>query len=166
MVQVKYIPDGCSSVSAYLIVKNGRKTMDFYTEAFGATASECLNGPDGAVLHGEVRIGNSTVMISEENPAWNLKSAETMGGSPVSLHIYVEDVDKAFQRAVAAGCKEIAPVTDMFWGDRYGKVADPFGFQWGIATHVEDVSEPEMQRRCQEWMQRMAQGQEACATTS
>jgi uncharacterized glyoxalase superfamily protein PhnB len=102
-------------------------------------------------MHAEMRIGNSMVMLSQENPQWQMKSAETIGGSPVSLHLYVEDVDKAFKRAKDAGCQEVAPLMDAFWGDRYGKVADPFGLQWGLATHKEDVSEAECAKRAAAW---------------
>lgn len=157
---VHYIPEGCNSVSAYLIVKDANKAVEFYKQAFGATGGACLTGPDGSVMHAELQIGDSTIMISEENPQWGMTSAETMGGSPVSLHVYVPDVNTAFQQAIGAGCTEVAPVMDAFWGDRYGKLADPFGYQWGIATHIEDVSEDEMQRRAQAWMAEMAsQGQ-------
>ena len=156
---VHHIPEGANSVSAYLIVKDGQAALDFYAKAFGGTQAACLTAPDGSVVHGEIRIGNSTVMISQENLEWNMKSPETLGGSPVSLHVYVEDADAAYQTALDAGCTEIMPVSDMFWGDRYGKVVDPFGFQWGIATHVEDVEPEEMQRRSQAWFAQMAGGE-------
>jgi PhnB protein len=162
-MSVKPIPDGCNSISAYLIVKDGRKAIDFYANAFGGLPSTCMHAPDGSVMHGEVKIGNSTVMISTENPQWDMKSAETLGGSPVSLHVYVEDVDSAFKKALDAGCTQVSPVMDQFWGDRYGKVMDPFGFQWGLATHKEDLSDEEIDRRGQEWFAQMAQSGE-CAT--
>jgi PhnB protein len=98
-------------------------------------------------------------MLAPENPQWGTKSAETLGGSPVSLHLYVEDADALFKQAVEAGCTEIAPMVDMFWGDRYGKVVDPFGIQWGIATHIEDVPPDEMAARQKAWMESMAGGQ-------
>jgi PhnB protein len=162
MPQVSPIPAGCNTVNAYLVVKDARRALDFYAKAFDGKPGVCMSMPNGAIMHGEVTIGNSTIMITQENPEWDMKSAETLGGSPVSLHLYVDKVDQAFQRAVAAGCKEISPVMDMFWGDRYGKVSDPFGLQWGIATHIEDVAEDEMHRRAEEWMKSMASG-EACA---
>ncbi len=155
---VKPIPDGCNSISAYLVVKDAREAMEFYAKAFGGTHAACMTAPDGSVMHGEVRIGNSTVMLSQENPQWDMKSAEALGGSPASLHLYVDNADAAFQQAIDAGCTEVFPCSDMFWGDRYGKVADPFGFQWGIATHVEDVDEAEMQRRSEAWFAQMAEG--------
>jgi len=153
---VNHLPDGCNSVSVYLIVKDAQRAIEFYQQAFGATGGVCLTGPDGSVMHAELQIGNSTIMLGEENPQWGSKSAETFGGSPASLHLYVADADVAFQRAIAAGCTEIAPLMDAFWGDRFGKLADPFGFQWGIATHMEDVGEDEMKRRAEAWMADMA----------
>ena len=153
------IPEGCNSINVYLVVKDARKAMEFYAKAFGGEAGACMEAPDGSVVHGEVTIGNSTLMLSQENPQWDMKSPETLGGSPASLHLYVEDCDTLFQQAVDAGCTVVAPVQDQFWGDRYGKVMDPFGFQWGIATHVEDVSQEEMAKRAQEWFAQMAAGQ-------
>ena len=158
-MSIKAIPDGCNSVNVYLVVKNAREALDFYAKAFGGTQAACMTAPDGSVMHGEVRIGNSTVMLSQENPNWDMKSPETLGGSPASVHLYVDDADAAFKHAIDAGYTEVFPVSDMFWGDRYGKVTDPFGFQWGIATHVEDVSEAEMQKRSEAWFAQMAEGQ-------
>lgn len=156
-MSVNFIPDGCNSVNVYLIVKDARAAIDFYVKAFGGKALDCMEAPDGSVVHAEVRIGNSTVMLSQENPQWNMLSAESLGGSPASLHIYTEDCDKLFDQAVAAGCTVVQPVMEMFWGDRYGKVLDPFGFQWGIATHVQDVSPEELQQRANEWFRQMAE---------
>ncbi len=153
---VQPIPTGCNSINAYVIVKDGQQAMDFYAQAFGGESGMCMMGPDGSFMHGEVRIGNSTLMVTQENPQWELKSAATLGGSPVSLHLYVEDCDSSFRQAIAAGCQELVPVRDMFWGDRYGKVLDPFGLQWGIATHVEDVSDEEMHRRGEAWAKQQA----------
>lgn len=164
MSQVKPIPEGCNTVNAYLIVKDAAQAIDFYTKAFGAEGGACMMGPDGkSIMHAELRIGNSSIMLSEENPEWHMKSAETLGGSPVSLHLYVEDADAMFKRAIEAGCTEIAPMMDAFWGDRYGKLMDPFGLQWGVATHVEDVPPDEMAQRQQKWFAEMAAG-ESCQT--
>lgn len=155
----KPIPDGFNTVSTYLIVKDAQKAIDFYRKAFGAEPGSVMKTPDGqSIMHAEVCIGNSTVMLSQENPQWGMKSAETMGGSPASLHLYVDDADKIFQRALDAGCEVVAPLMDAFWGDRYGKVTDPFGFQWGIATHKEDLTEDEIDRRAAEWFASMAEG--------
>ena len=156
---VQPIPEGFNTVSTYLIVKDAKKAIDFYQMAFGAEAGVHMPGPDGSgTLHPEVRIGNSTVMLTDENPQWEMKSPETLGGTPASLHIYVTDADAAFQRAVDAGCTVMAPLMDMFWGDRYGKVIDPFGHQWGISTHIEDVPPEEMGARAKAFFAQMAEG--------
>ena len=154
---VKAIPDGFNSVSAYLIVSDVDEALKFYAKALGAEPGCVMRTPDGsAVMHAEMRIGNSTVMLGSENPQWQMKSAKTLGGSPVSVHIYVDDADELYQRAIDAGCEAEQPLADAFWGDRYGKVRDPFGLQWGIATHKEDVSEEEMGKRAAEFFAKMA----------
>jgi len=155
---VKSVPDGFNTVSAYLVVKNAVEALEFYQKAFGAEAGARMPGPDGeSTMHAEMRIGNSTVMLTDENPQWEMKSPATVGGSPASLHVYVDDADKAFNRAVEAGCTVAAPIMDAFWGDRYGKVKDPFGYQWGIATHKEDLSLEEMGRRAAEFFSSMGE---------
>ena len=154
MSEVKSVPDGCNTINAYLIVKDGQAAIDFYQTAFGMKGGMCMPGPNGkGIMHAELHLGNSTIMLTEENEQWGTKSAETMGGSPASLHLYVDNVDEAFKKAIDAGCTETYPVMDTFWGDRYGKLTDPFGYQWGIATHVEDVPENEMQQRAEAWFQ-------------
>ena len=161
MSNVSPIPEGCNSVNIYLVVKDGQAAIDFYCKAFDATGGMCMPGPDGkGIMHAEIQIGNSTIMLSEENPQWGATSAETMGGSPASLHLYLPNVDATFQQAVDAGCTVVAPLMDTFWGDRYGKVADPFGYQWGLATHVEDVSEEEMGKRAAQWFAQAAESGE------
>ena len=153
---VKPIPEGFNTVSAYLVVRDVEQALEFYQKAFGAERCMLMKSPDGkSVMHAEMRIGSSMVMLSQENLQWGQKSVETFGGSPVALHLYVEDVDKAFQRAQAAGCQEIAPLMDAFWGDRYGKLQDPFGLQWGLATHKEDVNEAECAKRAAAWFASM-----------
>lgn len=155
---VKPIPDGFNTISAYLVVKDVDKAMAFYGKAFGAEPGDVMRMPGGkAIMHAELRIGNSTMMLTAENPQWDARSAETLGGSPISLHFYVSDVDKAFKRAIDAGCEVAAPLMDAFWGDRYGKVKDPFGLQWGIATHKEDLSPDEIGRRAAEFFASMKQ---------
>jgi uncharacterized glyoxalase superfamily protein PhnB len=157
----KAIPDGFNTVSAYLIVKDADKAMQFYGKAFGAEPGEVMRIPGSdAVMHAELRIGNSTVMLTTENPQWHMRSAQTLGGSPVSLHLYVNDADKAFQRGIEAGCEVAAPLMDAFWGDRYGKLRDPFGFEWGIATHKEDLTREETAKRAAEWF--AAMGKDGC----
>lgn len=155
-MSVSPIPANCNSVNIYLVVKDARKAIDFYIKAFNGHGKDCLTAPDGSVVHGEVVIGNSTIMLSQENLEWGMKSPETLGGSPASIHLYVNDCDAVFKHALESGCTEVAPMMDMFWGDRYGKLQDPFGFQWGIATHVEDVDEAEMQKRSEAWFAQMA----------
>lgn len=158
---VQAVPEGFHSVNIYLIVKDAKEAIDFYQKAFGAEAGVRMPGPGGqGTMHAEIRIGNSTVMLTDENPQWEMKSPATLGGTPAGLHLYVDDVDKSFQRAVDAGCTVMAPLMDAFWGDRYGKVLDPFGHQWGIATHVEDVPEDEMCKRAEAFFSQMGAGGE------
>jgi PhnB protein len=142
---VKPIPQGYHSVTPYLIVKGAAGAIDFYKKAFGAKEIMRFPGPNNSVAHAEIRIGDSTIMLADEQP--NYRSPEAFGGSPVSLMIYVEDVDKVFDQAVSNGAKSSRPVEDQFYGDRLGTLVDPFGHTWSIATHVEDVSMEEMQRR-------------------
>ena len=154
---VSPIPAGYHSVTPYLIVPDAVAAMEFYSQAFGAGHFMRMPGPGGqGTMHAEMKIGDSIVMLSDENPQWEMKSPGTLGGSPVSLMIYVEDVDAAFARAVAAGCEVKFPVTHMFWGDRMGKLADPYGYQWSLASHVEEVPEAEMAARQQAWLEEMA----------
>jgi len=147
-MSVKYIPDGYSSVTPYLIVKGAAAALDFYRKAFGATELFRLE-PDeqGRIGHAEIQIGNSRIMLADEFPERHIVSAESLGNSPVSLLLYVEDVDAVAAQAVAAGAKVLRPVADQFYGDRSGWFADPFGHRWGIATHKEDVSPQEMEER-------------------
>ena len=154
------IPEGFNTVNTYLIVKDAKEAIGFYQKALGAEAGVHMPGPGGqGTMHAELRIGNSTVMLTDENPAWEMKAPETLGGSPTSMHLYVDDADKAFQRAVDAGCKVTAPLMDAFWGDRYGKVMDPYGHQWGFATHIEDVEPADMEKRATEFFSQMSGGE-------
>jgi len=146
---VKPVPPGYHTATPYLIVKGAIKALDFYKRAFGAVELFCMDAPDGRVGHAEIRIGNSPIMLADEYPEIGAKSPETLGGSPVSILLYVEDVDAVFNRAVAAGAKVLRPVTNQFYGDRTGGVMDPFGHSWHISTHVEDVPADELQRRAQ-----------------
>jgi uncharacterized glyoxalase superfamily protein PhnB len=157
----KPVPDCFNTVSAYLIVKNSVEALGFYQKAFGAEPGARMPGPDGkSTMHAEMHIGNSTVMLTDENPQWNLKSPQTLGGSASSMHIYVDDADKYYERAVEAGCEVVAPLMDAFWGDRYGKVRDPFGHEWGVATHKEDLTPEEIGKRAAEFFATM--GTEGC----
>lgn len=144
---VKAIPEGYHSVTPYLIVSGAARAIDFYKLAFGAT--ELLRIPDGQgrVMHAELKIGDSVIMLADEPESGEHKSAQTLGGSPVSLMLYIEDVDTVFARAISAGAKEVRAVQDQFYGDRSGNLVDPFGHTWTVSTHVEDVSQEEMERR-------------------
>ena len=156
------LPAGYHTLTPSVIVKDARKAIDFYKRAFGAQEVDVMAGPDGKVMHAELTIGNSRLMMGEENPAWPaFKSAETLGACPISLHLYVDDVDASFKRALDAGAKVEMPVDDMFWGDRYGKVKDPFGHTWGLATRVKDLSPEEIAKAGREWMAKMAAGAKA-----
>ena len=144
---VPAIPPGYHAVTPYLAQRDCVAALAFYERAFGAVRVMTLDMPGGKIAHAEIRIGDSILMMSDENPDWGSKSAVTLGGSPVQLMIYVPDVDAAFARALAAGGTQVRPVQDQFYGDRSGTLADPFGYQWTLATHVEDVSEDEAKRR-------------------
>jgi PhnB protein len=154
---VKPIPEGFHSVTPYLMVPNCVKALEWYEKAFGAKTISRMPGPGGSTMHAEMRIGDSRLMLSDENPQWNAKSPKTLGGTPVSLHLYVQDVDAAFSQAQAAGCEVTMPPGQMFWGDRYCKIIDPFGHMWGIATRTEDVSPQELARRQEEMLKQMSQ---------
>jgi PhnB protein len=145
-MSVKPIPEGYSSVTPYLIVKGAAEALEFYKKAFGATEVVRMKMGD-KIGHAEIRIGNSMVMLADEAPEMGAKSPSSLGGSPVGLCIYLEDVDAAAQKATAAGAKVVRPVQDQFYGDRSGTFEDPFGHVWTIATHKEDVSPDEMKRR-------------------
>ncbi len=143
---IEPIPEGYQSITPMFIFKDARKAIEFYKKAFGAEERFVMPGPDGkGVMHAEVRIGNSLIMIGEENPQCPSKSAQTMGGSPVSFYVYCENVDKMFKVAVDAGAEVKMPVDDMFWGDRMGTVQDPFGYTWNLATHTRDLTPEEIQ---------------------
>jgi PhnB protein len=155
--RVKPIPTGYHTVTAYLTVRDAPRALDFYKGAFGAVETVRMPGPDGkSVMHAEMKIGNSMIMLSDEFPGMSTcKSPQSLGGTTVGLFLYVRDVDSAFKRATAAGCKVIKAPEDMFWGDRFGSVMDPFGNQWSMATHKEDVAPKEMARRAQAAMANM-----------
>jgi len=149
MSTVKAIPAGYRTVTPYLTIKNGAKALEFYKKAFGATEIYKLMMPDGRLGHAEIRLGDSMIMLGDEFPEYGGKAPETLGGSPVSIYLYVEDVDAFFKRALAAGAKERKPVMDQFYGDRSGQLEDPFGHLWWVATHKEDVTPEEIQKRAQ-----------------
>jgi PhnB protein len=150
---VKPIPDGYHEVTPYLIVKNAAKAIDFYKSVFGATEKFRMADPKGRVGHAEIKIGGSTVMMADEHPERGFVSPQTLGGTPVSLLLYVPNVDEVTKRAVDSGAKLMMPVQDQFYGDRTGTVEDPFGHVWTVATHKEDISPEEMKRRVDAMMQ-------------
>jgi PhnB protein len=146
---VKPIPDGFHTVTPYLTVNDAARAIDFYKRAFGAQETVRMQGPPGKIGHAELKIGDSIVMLADEMPGSGSRSPQSLGGSTVNIFLYVKDVDSAFKQAVNAGAKVEAPLADMFWGDRYGKLSDPFGHSWSLATHKEDVAPEEMQKRSQ-----------------
>jgi len=149
--------EGYQTVTAALTVRNGADAIEFYKKAFGAEEIMRVPGPDGkSLMHAEIRVGNSRIMLGDESPAMGCLAPVTLGGPGGSLYVYVPDADAAFKRAVAAGAKALMPVTDMFYGDRFGQVEDPSGHRWGLATHVEDVAPDEMMRRQREFFASMA----------
>ena len=145
--KVKPIPDGYHSVTPYLYIKGAAAAIDFYKKAFGAVELFRMDAPGGRIGHAEIKIGDSPIMLADENADMGALSPQTIGGTPFSMMIYVEDVDAVFDQAIAAGGEQIRAVANQFYGDRSGGLKDPFGFQWWIATHIEDVPPEEMEER-------------------
>jgi PhnB protein len=143
---VKPIPEGMHTLTPHLVCADASSAIDFYKKAFGATELARMPGPNGKLMHGAVRIGDSVLMLVDEMPEWGSLGPKALKGSPVTIHMYVEDADAALARAVAAGAKVTMPLADMFWGDRYGQIEDPFGHRWSIATHIRDASPEEMRQ--------------------
>lgn len=148
MNKVNHIPTGFHSITPYLIVKGAADAIRFYQQAFGAIEIGRISMPGGVVGHAELKIGDTRLMLAEEMPACKNKCPQTLGGTCVGIALYVTDVDTTFQRALDAGAKQVEPIKDQFYGDRTGMLTDPFGHNWHILTHIEDVSFPEMQKRC------------------
>jgi PhnB protein len=144
---VKPIPDGYPQVSPYLVVDGAAQAIDFYKQVLGASERMRMGGPEGRIGHAELQIGDSVVMLADEHPEMGYVGPKQIGGTPVTIGVYVEDVDKTFDTAVKAGAKSLRPVEDQFYGDRSGQFEDPFGHRWNIQTHVEDVSPEEMAKR-------------------
>src|SRR5262245_60900000 len=151
------LPAGYHTVTPAIIVRDAAAAIEFYQRAFGAEELNRMAGPDGKIMHAEIRIGDSLVMLGEENEQWGTKSPLSTNGNPSSLHIYVEAVDASLDRSLKACATVKYPLENAFWGDRYGKVADPFGHEWGIATRVKDLTDAEMKRAADEWMAKAAQ---------
>jgi uncharacterized glyoxalase superfamily protein PhnB len=153
----KAIPQGYHTVTPALTVRNGADAIEFYKRAFGAEEVMRVHGPDGKrLMHAEIRVGDSRIMLGEEWPDTRCLAPSSVGAATGSLYLYVPNVDAAFERAVSAGAKAVMPVTDMFWGDRFGQVEDPSGHRWGLATHMEDPSPEQMAQRQKEFFASMA----------
>jgi PhnB protein len=146
-MSVKPIPDGYHSVTPYLSIKGAADAIEYYKKAFGAVELFRMAAPDGKIGHAEIKIGDSPIMLADEYPEMEFVSPKTLGGSPVGLMIYVDDVDTVYKRSIAAGGQEVKPLQDQFYGDRSGTLKDPFGHVWTVATHKEDLSEEEMKKR-------------------
>jgi len=157
MPKVKPIPDGMHTVTPHLVCAGAADAIEFYKKAFGAVEGGRMPGPDGKkLMHAMIRIEGSAVMLVDEMPEWGALGPKSLKGSPVTLHLYVKDVDAFVQRAVGAGAKVTMPVADMFWGDRYGKLEDPFGHHWSVATHIRDMTPAEMQQAMQKMFEQGA----------
>ena len=145
---VSAIPEGFRTITPHLIIKGAGEAIEFYKKAFGAEEIMRMPGPDGkSVMHAEIKIGDSHMMLNDEFPDFGCLSPKTIGGTPVTIHLYVKDVDAVYNQAVKAGATPTMPITDMFWGDRFGKLADPFGHHWSVATHKEDVTPADCAKR-------------------
>ena len=155
--KVKPIPEGYRTITPYLVVDDARAAIEFYRRAFGAKEVMKMDGPGGKISHAELKIGDSMIMLSDEMPGTGTRAPKSLGGTTAGVFLYVENADTTFQQAVAAGAKVDTPLADMFWGDRYGKLTDPFGHCWSLATHKEEVSQEEMARRMKEASAKMAQ---------
>jgi PhnB protein len=154
-MSVKPVPDGYHTLTPFLTVRDAARAIEFYKQAFGAVERGVMKGPDGKVMHAELKIGDSIIMLSDEFPEFGSLSPQSSGGAGMGLHIYLDGVDAAFDRAVKAGAEIEMPVADQFWGDRYGKLKDPFGHKWSIATHTKDLSMDEMKQSMSEAMEKM-----------
>jgi PhnB protein len=152
MAEVKPIPDAYPRVTPYLCVDGAAEAIEFYTKVLGAQERMRMAGPDGKIGHAEIQIGEAVVMLADEAPEMNFRSPRTIGGTPVTIHVYVEDADAVFDAAVSAGANGLRPVEKQFYGDRSGQFEDPFGHRWNVATHVEDVPPDEMEKRMAEMM--------------
>ncbi len=142
---------GYGAVVPHLVIRDVRGAIAFYEKAFGATEAQVMEGPGGSVMHAEILIGTTRIMMAQEFEAWGSKSPLLLGGTPITLHVSVEDVDAAFARAVEAGGQPIMPPSDMFWGDRYAQIADPFGHKWSLAQRIEELTFAEMEERGRAW---------------
>ena len=150
MSKVKAIPDGMSAVTPHLVVGGAAQAIDWYKKAFGATEETRVAGPDGKLMHACIRINGAAIFLVDEMPQWGALGPKSLKGSPVTVHLMVQDVDAVFDRAVKAGATATMPVADQFWGDRYGTLEDPYGHKWSVATHIRDVSPAELAKAMKE----------------
>jgi len=157
------VPPGFHTITPSLTVRNGAQAIEFYKKALGAEERMRMAGLDGKISHAELKIGDSIIFLTDENPAMGCKSPQTLGGTSSGFYLYVEDVDTAFQRAVGAGGKAKMPVTDMFWGDRLGSFDDPYGHTWTLSTHTQDMTEQELEEGAKAFYAQMAQAQKKTA---
>ncbi len=157
--QVKPIPEGYHTVTPYLTQESTAKAIDFYKRAFDAAEIMRMEGPGGKIGHAEIRIGDSVVMLADEMPGSDTRSPKSLGGTTSGVFLYVKDVDATFNKAVTAGAKAVMQPQDMFWGDRFGRLTDPFGHSWAMATHIEDVAPDEMRKRSEAFAAQMANAQ-------
>ena len=154
MANAKPIPEGYTTVTPSITVNDAPKAIDFYKKALGATERGRFDGPDGKIMHAEIQVGTSRIMLMDE--VMGSRSPQSYGGSPTTFYLYVDHCDTAFKKALDAGGKQIAPVSDMFWGDRMGQFEDPFGYRWTIATHKKDMTPQETKAAGDAWMKEMA----------
>jgi PhnB protein len=160
--KAKAVPEGFHTLTPYLTVRDAAQAVEFYKKAFGAEVRGIHYTPDGKIMNADLKIGDSILLLAEEFPAMKVLSPQSLGGSSVTIHVYTEDVDAKFNQAVAAGATTVMPVMDMFWGDRYGQVTDPYGHRWSLATHIEDLTSDEIEKRGQAVFAEMAKrGQHA-----
>jgi PhnB protein len=158
IIMVKAKPDGYHTLTPHVTVKDAPRAIEYYKKAFGAQELYRMPGPDGKIVHAELRIGDSPIMLSDEFPQMGSVSPATIGNTGSGIHIYVEDCDTVYNKAITEGGKALMPPQDMFWGDRYGKLQDPFGHVWSIGTHKEDLTPEQIQKRGEEAMKQMAAG--------
>ncbi len=155
--KVNPVPEGYRTVTPYLIIRDAAKAIEFYKKALGAQEIFRMPMPNGKLAHAEIKIGDSMIMMADENPEWGASSPQALNGTPVGIFLYVPDVDATYKQAVDAGATPTMPPADMFWGDRYGKLKDPFGHEWSVGTHKEDVSPEEIGRRQEAFFAQTAQ---------
>lgn len=158
---VKPVPDGFHTATPSVVVRDAAKAIDFYKKVFGAEERMRMPGPDGKIVHAEIKIGDSIVFLSDEIPNMGGKSPQSVGAYTGGMYLYVPNVDEIYERAVDAGAKAVGPVTDMFWGDRVGHFVDPFGHAWSVSTHVADLTEEEMEKGAQAFYAQMAEKKSA-----